>query len=148
MPRQAKPFFHRGWWVTDVGGQRTKLAQGSENRKQTEQAFHEMLAKVAYAPEAKTVQQVAVWELCEQFLDWVKIHRAEKTFSDYHDWLQRWVKLHGKRPARDIRPLDLEQWKATLVKSGKKPAPSTTPLSRFRPAGIGAFGMSCCRPTR
>ena len=121
MPRQAKPFFHRGWWVTDVGGTRTKLAHGRENRKQAEQAFHEMLAQADYKPEAKTVQQVAVWELCEQFLDWVKIHRAEKTFTDYHDQLKRWVKLHGKRLARDIRPLDLEQWKATFVKVGKKP---------------------------
>src|SRR5262245_6475321 len=121
MPRRAKPFFHRGWWVTDVGGQRTKLAQGRENRKQAEQAFHEMLAKASYSPEAKTVQQVAVWELCEQFLDWVQIHRAEKTFSDYHDCLSRWVKLHGKKLARDVRPLDLEQWKADLLKSGKKP---------------------------
>jgi integrase len=122
MPRQPKPFFHRGWWVTDVGGTRTKLAQGRENRKQAEQAFHEMLAKASYGHGAtKTVQQLAVWELCEQFLDWVEIHRSEKTFTDYKICLKRWVKLHGKRLPRDIRSLDLEQWKASLVKAGKKP---------------------------
>lgn len=120
MPRQPKPFFHRGWWVTDVGGQRTKLAQGRANRKQADIVFHDMLSKVDYSASGKTVPQVAVWELCEQFLDWVKIHRAAKTFSDYHDWLARWIKLNGTRLARDIRPLDLEQWKATLVKSGLK----------------------------
>src|SRR5947208_3588713 len=107
MPRQVKPFFHRGWWVTDVGGQRTKLAHGRENRKQAEQAFHELVAQASYAPEGKTVQQLAVWELCDQFLEWVEIHRSERTFSDYHDWLSRWVKLHAKEPVRDIRPLDL-----------------------------------------
>jgi integrase len=121
MPRQPKPFFHRGWWVTDAGGQRTKLARGIENRKQAEQAFHEMLAKAGYAPGGKTAPQLAVWELCEQFLDWVTIHRSEKTFTDYRDWLSRWVKLHGKKLARDIRPLDLEQWKAALVRAGRKP---------------------------
>jgi integrase len=122
MPRQPKPFFHRGWWVTDVGGTRTKLAQGHENRKQAEQAFHEMLAKASYGPgAAKTVQQIAVWELCEQFLDWVEIHRSPQTFTDYKTWLKRWVVLHGRRLARDIRPLDLEQWKASLVKAGRKP---------------------------
>lgn len=121
MPRQPKPFFHRGWWVTDVGGQRTKLAHGRENRKQAEQAFYELLAKASYAPEGKTTPQLAVWELCEKFLEWVEIHRAEKTFADYKDWLTRWVKLHGRRFARDIRPLDLEEWKAALVRSGKKP---------------------------
>jgi hypothetical protein len=121
MPRQAKPFFHLGWWVTDVGGNRTKLAHGRENRKQAEQAFHEMLAKVSYAPEGKTIPQLAVWELCERFLGWVEIHRSEKTLADYHDWLSRWVKLHGKKLARDIRPMQLEDWKADLIKSGKKP---------------------------
>ena len=87
MPRPAKPFLHRNWRVTDVGGRRTKLAHGWENRKQAEQAFHELLTKASYAPEGKSVQQVAVWELADQFLDWVRIHRSEKTFADYHDWL-------------------------------------------------------------
>jgi integrase len=105
-----------------VGGVRTKLAQGRRNRKQAEQAFHEMLAAADFAPEGKTVQQLAVWETCDKFLEWVEIHRSKETFKDYHFWLTRWVKLHGKRPARDIRPLDLEHWKAALVKSGKKPS--------------------------
>lgn len=26
MARPAKPFFHRGWWVTDLGGQRAGIA--------------------------------------------------------------------------------------------------------------------------
>jgi integrase len=121
MPRQPKPFFHRGWWVTDVGGERTKLAAGRANRKQAVDELRQLLAKVEYAPEHKTLRQLAVWELCDQFLDWVKIHRAEKTYSDYHDWLTRWVKLHGKRRARDIRPLDLEKWKAALVEKELKP---------------------------
>src|SRR5262245_851557 len=32
MPRRPKPFFHRGWWCTNVGGSRTKLVQGRENK--------------------------------------------------------------------------------------------------------------------
>src|SRR5262249_4147377 len=67
MPRHPKPFFHRGWWVTDVGGQRTKLAFGRENRKQAEQAFHELLAKACYRTEGKTTPQLAVWEVCDKF---------------------------------------------------------------------------------
>jgi integrase len=97
------------------------LPKGGQNYKIAKQAFHELLAKANYVPEGKTVQQLAVWEVCEQFLEWVEHHRSERTFSDYHDWLSRWVKLHGKKTARDIRPLDLEKWKADLVKSGLKP---------------------------
>ncbi len=118
MPRQPKPFFHRGWWVTDVGGQRTKLAEGKPNRKEAVQALRELLANSAYAPQGKTTPQLAVWELCEKFLDWVEIHRAEKTFADYKDWLGRWVKEHGKRRAREIRSLDLEGWKTDLKQRG------------------------------
>jgi integrase len=81
-----------------------------------------MLAKASYGPEStKTVQQVAVWELCDQFLDWVEIHRSEQTFTDYKTWLGRWVGMHGRRLARDIRSLDLEQRKMSLVKAGRKP---------------------------
>ena len=96
MPRQPKPFIHRGCWVTDIGGSRTKLAQGREKKKDAEQAFYEMLAKRGSDPEAKTVPQLAVWELCEQFLDWVKLHRSAGRFADYHHYLagpkdKRWA---------------------------------------------------------
>ena len=60
MPRQPKPFFHRGWWIADIGGQRTKLARGEENRTIAEQALYEMLSKGDSEPEGKTVQQLPV----------------------------------------------------------------------------------------
>jgi integrase len=35
MPRRPKPFFHRGWWCTNVGGSRTKAGIGpDENGEQ------------------------------------------------------------------------------------------------------------------
>lgn len=129
MSRQAKPFFHRGWWKTDVGGVRTKLAHGFKNKEQAEQAFHEMLAKMGGQPVTKTVHQMAVWELCDQFLDWVKLHRSNATFRDYlhfqagpkdKRW-QGWVPRHGKSLARNIGKLDLEEWKKHLVEQGLRP---------------------------
>jgi len=27
MPRPAKPYVHRGWWVTNIGGTRPKLCR-------------------------------------------------------------------------------------------------------------------------
>lgn len=119
MPAQPKPFWHRGWWVTDTGGQRTKLNKGPkdrETRKAAEKALHELLAR---PPEQRDT--LAVWALCEEFLDWVKLHRAPRTFVNYCDDLRLWVKHHGRRPVSDIRPLDLERLKAALVKEGKKP---------------------------
>jgi integrase len=121
MPTQPKPFYVRGWWVTDAGGRRTRLVEGPKNRetfKLAKRALHELLSK---EPEERAVSTLAVWELCEQFLDWVKIHRSAKLFTDYHICLTRWVKECGKRPARDIRPLDLEHLKTALVREGYKP---------------------------
>src|SRR5262249_23458508 len=91
--------------------------------------------------------QLAVWELCEQFLEWVEIHRAHKTFSDYKDWLSRWVKLHGREAAHEMRPLDLEKWKATLVRSGYKPTTVNHAIMVSRLVGIGPGGTSWCRIT-
>ena len=106
-----------------------------------------MLGRPDAAPPSRIAAQLAVWELCEQFLEWVEIHRATKTFSDYKDWLSRWVKLHGREAAHDIRPLDLEKWKAPLVRSGFKPATVNHAIISARLVGIGPCVTSCCLQT-
>ncbi len=118
MPRRPKPFFHRGWWVTNTGGTRTKLAQGRENKDAAEDALLDLLNELRRNPVRKTYPQLTVRDLCDKFLDWVEIHRAPDTYEDYHDGLAGWVKLHGNRRARDIHSLDLEEWKGKLVKKG------------------------------
>ena len=36
MPRKPKPYVHRGWWVTNMGGQRQKLCREEEGQKAAE----------------------------------------------------------------------------------------------------------------
>ncbi len=95
MPRRPKPFFHRGWWCTNVGGTRTKLAQGRENKDAAEDALLDLLNERQQHPDRKTYPQLTVRDLCEKFLDWVELHRSLDTYHDYRDWLNRWQKLHG-----------------------------------------------------
>jgi integrase len=121
MPAQPKPFWHRGWWKTDLGGRRTNLVRGPNDRKTRTLAKEALKKLLEKPPEERAVEQLAVWELCEQFLDWVELHRSEKTFTDYHTCLSRWVGLHGKRPVNSIKQLDLEHLKTALVKEGYKP---------------------------
>jgi hypothetical protein len=104
MPAAPKPFFHRGWWVTDVGGTRTKLVQGPKDRKTCKLAKDALKKLLEKPPEERAVGQLAVWELGEQFLGWVELHRSKKTFTDYHICLTRWVKEYGKRPVANIKP--------------------------------------------
>lgn len=42
-------------------------------------------------------------------------------YGEYRDWLDRWVKLHGTTRAREIRSLDLEEWKVALAKKQLSP---------------------------
>jgi integrase len=121
MPANPKPFYHRGAWKTDVGGRRTKLVQGPKDRKHERLAKEALKKLLAQTPEERAAGQLAVWEVCEQFLDWVELHRSRATFTDYHICLSRWVALHGRRPVASVKALDLEQWKAALVKEGYKP---------------------------
>ena len=54
MPRRPKPFFHRGWWCSNVDGTGTKLAQGRENKAAAEEALLDLLTELRHHPEQKT----------------------------------------------------------------------------------------------
>jgi integrase len=118
MPRRPKPFFHRGWWKTNVGQPQTKLAKGRENKAAAEDALLDLLNERRQHPDRKPYPQLTVEDIGEKFLDWVQLHRSEDTYDDYRDWLNKWVKLHGPRRVRDIRALDLEEWKQQLAGRG------------------------------
>lgn len=115
MPRRPKPFFHRGWWVTNVGGSRTKLAQGRDGKAAAEDALLDLLQEIRTSSNGKTYPQLTVADLCEKFLDWVEVHRSVATYEDYRRWLKKWRDLHGTKRARDIRKFDLEQWILALA---------------------------------
>ena len=115
MPRRPKPFFHRGWWCTNVGGSRTKLAKGRDGRAAAEDALLDLLQELRSSANGRTYPQLTVADLCEQFLDWVEVHRSKATYEDYRRWLKKWRDLHGNRRAREVRKLDLEQWKISLA---------------------------------
>src|SRR5262249_44518552 len=69
----------------------------------------------------KPAAALAVWELCDQFLSFVELNRAPRTFEFYKERLEPWVALHGKELARNLVALDLERWKADLVKKDYSP---------------------------
>ena len=122
MPRRPKPFFHRGWWVTNVGGIRTKLAQGRGSKAAAEDALLDLLREQRTC-ERRPCVQLTVRELCDSFLDWIELHRAAATYTDYRRWLREWVTLHGAERAREIRAIDLEDWKQQLA--GRLRAPTS-----------------------
>jgi len=138
MPREPGVYFYRGWWVTKMGcgnGSPIKLAHGEENKKDAEVAFDKLKAsRHDNYGQVKTVCQLLVWELCERFLDTVRVERTIYTFRDYRNELAKFVggfpfvrdkeghrvrgegfvEGFGARKARDITPLIANDFRNAL----------------------------------
>ena len=93
MPRRPKPFFHRGWWCTNVGGSRTKLAQGRDGGAAAEDAVLDLLQELRTSANRKTYPQLTVFDLCDQFLEWVEVNLAKANYEDYRRVAQK-VRAH------------------------------------------------------
>ena len=138
MPRPAKPYLHRGWWVTNLGGSRQKLCPEGEGPSAAREAF-DALRQEQKNLGASTFRKLRVVELIALFLDTVKVEKSQSTYSDYQRWLTEFAKLHGNRLVREITRLDAQNFKNDVSRrtytSGKaagKPynrRPSTTPSS-------------------
>jgi hypothetical protein len=146
MPRRPKPFFHRGWWGTNVGSSRTKLPQGSENKDVAEDALLDLLNERRHHPDRKIYPQLTVLDLCEKFLDWAELHRSHDTYDNYRDWLNRWQKLHGTKRAQFIltvnarrRPSLSQEQKQAVIAGYLQGDPETGVSFRFQAekAGLG-----------
>ena len=120
MPRPAQPFFFQGFWYTDAGGQRTKLAEGKENRQAAEDALLDHLQRLR-RDRNKSYAEITLKDLANQFLENVRVNRSTDTLEDYRRSLKRFVKQHGRKRARDLTFLDADQHKNALVREGKKP---------------------------
>jgi integrase len=114
MPRQAKPYLHRGWWVTNLGGPRQKLCPEEAGRATALDAFrklqkqHEENGRQKYRP-------MTVAELFALFLASVKGEKSDSTFTNYQRWLTDFSNLHGNRLARDLTRLDAQNYKNDLT---------------------------------
>jgi hypothetical protein len=110
MPRLPKPFFHRGWWCTNFGGVRTKLASGEENLAAAEEALLELQLQQRKG-QLKSYPQLTVSDLCGKFMDTVQVERSRCTYSDYRSGLKKFVQLYGSKRARELTRLLVEEFR-------------------------------------
>jgi integrase len=101
MPRPAKPYLHRGWWVTNVGGTRKKLCREEVGRDAAEGALL-ALRQERQQNGGLTYPNLRVVELVALFLDTLKVEKSPHTYLDYQRWLTEFARQHGNRPAREI----------------------------------------------
>ena len=109
MGRLNKIWFRKdtGWWMVTLGGVKTRLVQGKENRKLAEQKFHELAAVRARVPEAPSAR---VADVIEAFLAWSKIHRSDETNRNYIWYGQKFSEEIGYFLTMELKPIHVTRW--------------------------------------
>lgn len=117
MPRTPRPWFRKdlGYWMVILNGERIRLAKGRENRKQAEQAFHELMATRAVDPEATDAR---VADFIEAFLQDVQVNRSAETLRGHRFYCQSFAEACGYLAAREIKPRDVSKWLAAKTTWG------------------------------
>lgn len=133
MPRQARPFLHRGWYITEVGGTRRKLCREEDGLPKAQELLDRLKVERhdggGRLPPELTVAEAAALFLREVETDKGPDHR---TFTFYQRNLQRLIARVGNRRLRTITQQD-----ATAYKGWLKSDARTKPTGRRRGQKLG-----------
>ena len=110
MPRPAKPYLSRGWYVTNLGGKRQQLCPAADGLRAAGEALVRLQGEVADNG-GRPFPSLTVVELIAMFLDSVKVERSHHTYSDYQRWLTEFARTFGNRPAREITRYEAQQFR-------------------------------------
>jgi integrase len=127
MPRPAKPYPYRGWFVTNLGGKRHRLCPEKAGLKAAQEALVALKQEVRDNGD-RPFPVLTVVELVALFLDSVKVERTHHTYLDYQRWLTEFARVHGNRRARDITRQEAQQFRnriadGTWVRNRQAPKP-------------------------
>jgi hypothetical protein len=134
MPRRAKPYLHRGWCVTNVGGIRHKLCPEADGPDAAEEAFLGLQTERRRTG-GRTFPNLKVVELVALFLDSVKVEKSGATYTDYQRWLTEFVSKHGGRTAREVTRPDAVKFRNELSTTEYRPARVTRGPDRGKRMG-------------
>jgi integrase len=116
MPRQAKPYLHRGWWVTNIGGNRHKLCREEEGHDAAADAFDNLKQERRHNM-GRTFPKLRVIELVALFLDSMKVEKSHHTYLDYQRWLTEFSNSHGNDLAREVSRQDALNFRNAIANS-------------------------------
>lgn len=157
MPRIPKPFPHRGWFITNVGGKRGhKLCRVEEGRAKAERLLRVYLGQLAQAeadgrrprPVGSGIQPAVSAKLAgeahDEFLD-LKKGDDPLTYRHYVDKLKPFVERFGHRPLASLTEQDGADYKRWLltekpwVKGGKRPGQKSAVVRGVGPTTCNHF---------
>jgi integrase len=118
MPRPAKPYLERDWYVTRVGGVYKKLCRKLEGKARASEVLREYvvtLDRERRLSGGALNSHATVAQVFALFLDAVQIEHTDACYCDYQRWLTEFAKAYGQRKARDITRGDANDFKRTLM---------------------------------
>lgn len=128
MPRHSKlrkkKIGKSVYWFTKAGGDtyfgNVKEVPFTDAKK----LFNQHLESVLDSQQDRKSRELSADDLMDLFLEWIKTHRSDRTYSTRKTHCDRFGNFKiketkiGERPARKVRASDLEAWLAHLCKEG------------------------------
>jgi hypothetical protein len=105
MPRQAKPYVERGWFVSRPGGRYLKQCLAEQGVGEARRVLTLKLAELETEQGrmgGRLAGAVTVTDLFVAFLEEVQATKDPDTFRYYQRRCTEFAKLHGTKPARQI----------------------------------------------
>ena len=128
MPREAKPYVERGWYISRAAGQYMKLCPVSDGMTIARRLLKLKLGELETEREqlgGRLPAKMTVTELFVMFLEEVEATKDEDTFRDYQRWCTEFAKAYGDQPARTVTKADAADFRMKLMKAtyvvGKQP---------------------------
>jgi len=131
MPREAKPYAQRGWYISRPGGTFIKLCPVSEGMTEARRLLKLKLGDQEVEREllgGRLPPKLTVTELFLDFLQFVRVTEVEATFLYYQRWCTEFARTYGDRTARSITKADATDFKLgmmtkTYVRGNQPPRP-------------------------
>jgi integrase len=119
MPREAKPYAQRGWYISRAGGQFIKLCPVSEGMTEARRLLRLKQGEQEAEREqmgGRLPAKLTVTDLFLDFLEHVELTNDGDTFLDYRRWCTEFAKEYGGRPARAVTRADASDFKLAMMK--------------------------------
>jgi integrase len=134
MPREAKPYPERGWYVSRPHGRYLRLCPIEQGMGEAKRLLKVELGKLEAEREemgGRLPSQMTVTELLALFLEAVEAEKDADTFLDYQRWCTEFAKQFGGRDIRTLTRGDANDFKLRLMKStyvrGNQPPKTYSP---------------------
>jgi hypothetical protein len=103
MPRDAKPYVEREWYISRPHGVYLRLCRVEEGMTEARRLLKVRLGEREREREqmgGRLPAKVTVVEMMALFLEAVEVEKVEDTFLYYQWWCTEFAKDYGGRPAR------------------------------------------------